>query len=81
MAGLDSLSEAGKKLVEAPVEILNEGITLIGNTINGVIQESATTVDAAAKRVQAHVTRPLSDISAATQSLAAKLPQSGLQLR
>ncbi len=81
MAGLDSITEAGKKIVEAPVEILNEGIVLIGATINGFIQESATTVDTAAKRVQAHITRPLTDLSSATQNLASKLPKSGLQLR
>lgn len=80
MAGLDSLTEAGKKIIEAPIEILNEGIGLLGDSINGMIQESATTVDAAAKRVQAHVSRPLSDLSARTQALAGKLPRSGLQL-
>lgn len=81
MSGLDSVTKAGKKIVEAPLEIVNEGVGLIGDGINGAVQEIAKAVDAGAQGVKSVISRPLDDISARTNALKKKLPKSGLQIK
>lgn len=84
MAGLDNISQTGKKIIEAPKEIIDEGLGLIGDSINGALSEVNNFVNTTfsgiqkvaedgMNGIQGVVNRPLKDVSSRTSTLGSKL--------
>lgn len=84
MAGLDDISQTGKRIIEAPKEIIDEAIGLVGDGINGALAEVNSLVnttftgiknvaDDGMGGIKGVIERPLKDISARTSTLGGKL--------